>query len=91
MTMTAFRRNVDPRGIIPSYGPVDPVGADEFARRFWDPWIPIDSTLVPHTDIYEEDGNLVIETELPGMKVEDIEVKLEGDRLTMRAEKKEES
>ena len=43
------------------------------------------------TDMYEEDGNLVIETELPGMKVEDIEVKLEGDRLTLRAEKKEES
>ena len=84
-----FIRNFGPGGLAPYYQPVDPAGADEFARRYWDPWTPRGDTPLPHTDVYEDDGSLVIETELPGMKAEDIEVKLEGDRLTVRAERKE--
>jgi HSP20 family protein len=45
---------------------------------------------VPHTDIYEEKDELVMKTELPGIDKKDVDVSLEGDRLTIKAEKKEE-
>jgi HSP20 family protein len=41
-------------------------------------------------DMYEEKGKLVVKTELPGIKSEDLDVKLEGDTLSIKAEKKEE-
>jgi HSP20 family protein len=41
-------------------------------------------------DVYEEKGNLVVKTELPGIESKDLDVKLEGDTITIKAEKKEE-
>jgi HSP20 family protein len=41
------------------------------------------------TDIYEEDGKLVIETALPSFKEEDVEVNITQDRLEIKAEHKE--
>jgi len=64
----------------------------------WDPLWP--SLRMPHevtfktpaVDVYEDDEAIVVETELPGMKKEEIEVKLAGDLLTItgkhEAEKK---
>jgi HSP20 family protein len=46
--------------------------------------------LVPQTDMYEENGQLIIKTELPGVTKKDMDITLEGDRLTIKAEKKEE-
>lgn len=65
---------------------------DQLAREFWTSWEPSFSgaTLVPHTDMYEEKDHLVIKTELPGITEKDLEVTLEGDVLTIKAEKKEE-
>lgn len=40
------------------------------------------------TDIYEKDKNLVFETELPGMKKEEIEIKVEDDSLIVAGETK---
>jgi HSP20 family protein len=37
----------------------------------------------PAVDVYEDKGDIVVETELPGMKKEEIEVKLAGDLLTI--------
>ena len=37
----------------------------------------------PAIDVYEDKDAIVIETELPGMKKEEIEVKLTGDLLTI--------
>ena len=45
--------------------------------------------MVPHTDIYEENDQLVMKTELPGINKEDVNITLQGDRLTIKAEKKE--
>jgi HSP20 family protein len=45
--------------------------------------------LVPHTDIYEENDQLVMNVEMPGINKEDINITLQGDRLTIKAEKKE--
>ncbi|NIM46238.1 MAG: Hsp20 family protein, partial [Nitrososphaeria archaeon] len=49
-----------------------------------------DGMLAPQTDVYEEKGELVMKTELPGISEKDLEVTLEGDVLTIKAEKKEE-
>ena len=38
------------------------------------------------TDVYERDKNLVIETELPGVKKEDLSIKVEDDQLTIAGE-----
>lgn len=44
----------------------------------------------PSVDIYEEDGDVVLKAELPGIKKEDVEVNLSDNRLTISAEKKKE-
>ncbi|MCS7203374.1 MAG: Hsp20/alpha crystallin family protein [Thermodesulfovibrio sp.] len=44
----------------------------------------------PAVDIYEEGDDLVVKAELPGLKKEDIEVKLTDDYITISGEKKKE-
>jgi HSP20 family protein len=41
-------------------------------------------------DVYETDENVVVKTAVPGVKVEDIDVSVSGDTLTIKAETKEE-
>jgi HSP20 family protein len=41
-------------------------------------------------DVYETDESVVIKTSVPGVKVEDIDVSVTGDTLTIKAETKEE-
>jgi HSP20 family protein len=40
------------------------------------------------TDVYEKDRHLVFETELPGLKKEEISIKVEDDRLILSGELK---
>ena len=40
-------------------------------------------------DVYETDESVVIKTSVPGVKVEDIDVSVTGDTLTIKAETKE--
>ncbi len=44
--------------------------------------------LVPKLDMYEEDKELVIKAELPGIRKKDLDIRLDGDVLTIKAEKK---
>jgi HSP20 family protein len=88
-----LRKNGDERALVPFYRPwglLDEI--DTLASEMWDAWKPftLDHSLVPHTDIYEEKGQLVMKTELPGIDKKDLDISLEGDRLTIKAEKKEE-
>ena len=46
--------------------------------------------LTPRVDMYEEDKELVVKAELPGLKKKDVDIRLDGDVLTIKAEKKEE-
>lgn len=50
---------------------------------------PEDQSLwIPNTDVYiAEDGNLIIEVELAGMKREDVELSIEGSRLGIRGKR----
>ena len=87
------RRNGGERGLVPFYRPVGLLDEmDRLAGEMWDSWRPFtyDDSLVPHTDLYEEKDKLVVKTELPGINKEDLDITLEGDRLTIKAEKKEE-
>ena len=88
-----LRRNDGERALVPFYRPwglLDDI--DRLASEMWNAWRPFVSvqSLVPHTDMYEEKGELVMKTELPGIDKKDLNISLEGDRLTMKAEKKEE-
>lgn len=44
----------------------------------------------PSCEIIEEDRNFVLKADLPGVKKEDVKVEVMGDRLTIRAERREE-
>jgi HSP20 family protein len=45
----------------------------------------------PAVDILEKDGNLVLRAELPGMTEKQIDLKVEGDTLILKGERKMES
>ena len=94
MNITLYRNT---SGALTTWAPLyRPLGLideiEELAREFWDSRQPsfFGTTLVPHTDVYEEKDQLVVKTELPGIAKKDLEVTLEGDMLTIKAEKKEE-
>ena len=42
----------------------------------------------PSVDIYEQDGNLVLKAELPGIDPKDVDVHVENNVLTLRGERK---
>jgi HSP20 family protein len=87
------RKDGGERGLVPFYRPWGLLEEmDTLAREMWDTWEPLtfEQSLVPYTDIYEEKGELVMKTELPGIDTKDVDITLEGDRLTIKAEKKEE-
>ena len=64
---------------------------DNLSREMWDSWRPLNfgETLMPETKMFEQEGHLVMKTELPGISKKDLDITLSGDRLTIKAEKKE--
>jgi HSP20 family protein len=49
------------------------------------------TTWAPRVDVYQKDGQLVVQTELPGVKKEDAQVAIEDGDLVIRGERKSES
>lgn len=73
---------------------------DELRRRFEDFWpswpslrrFPLEiEEWVPAIDMYEKDNKYMVKAELPGLKEEDVDVSVVGDRLTIKGEKKAET
>jgi HSP20 family protein len=58
---------------------------EDMAKRAWD------TTMTPRVDMYEEDNQVVVKAELPDISKKDIDISLEDDVLTIKAEKKEET
>ncbi|MFC2069359.1 Hsp20/alpha crystallin family protein [Chloroflexota bacterium] len=88
-----LRRNGGESAVVPFHSPFGLFGEmDELAREIWDAWRPFtaEQSLVPHTDVYEENNQLVMKTDLPGINQKDLDITLAGDRLTIKAEKTEE-
>ena len=46
--------------------------------------------MTPKLDMFEENDELVIKAEMPGIRKKDLDISLDGDVLTLKAEKKEE-
>lgn len=72
---------------------------EEFFRRpfslFGPAWFPRPrmrgmEELSPTVDIFEESNDVVVKAELPGIKKEDIDVKVTGNTITISGEKKKE-
>jgi HSP20 family protein len=42
----------------------------------------------PAVDIYEQDGNIVLKAEVPGMDPKDVDIRVENNVLTLRGERK---
>jgi HSP20 family protein len=43
--------------------------------------------LIPRIDMYEEEKELVVKAELPGIRKKDLDIRLDGDVLTIKAHK----
>lgn len=46
------------------------------------------ASFIPPVDIYEDDHQIVLKLEVPGMKQEDLDIQLENNNLTVRGERK---
>ena len=46
------------------------------------------SSFVPPVDIYEDEQNIVLKLEVPGIEQKDIDVRMENNTLTVRGERK---
>ena len=69
---------------VASYNPFREL--EEMSRSFWN-----DTELTAfRTDIKKQDGNYILEAELPGFKKEDISIDIDKDCLTISAEHKSE-
>jgi len=53
------------------------------------PWVGLASAGVfPATNVWEDERNVYVEAELPGLKMEDLEILACGNELTIRGERK---
>lgn len=67
-----------------------PSPADRFFDDFFNLDFPNPSSMnefVPSLDVFEDDREVRVEVELPGMDEKDIDVNLSGNMLTIRGEK----
>lgn len=94
--MVALMRRSPSRALTvvgPFYHPLSLLEeAEMLARNLWNRWQPlvVRTRLTPSIDMYEEKDELVMRAELPGIKKEEVDIQLEGECLTIKAEKKQE-
>jgi len=85
------------RGLTPWSPSRDLEDLQHRLEDFWSFWpslrrFPFESReWVPAVDMYEKDDKYMVKAEVPGMKEEDVDVSVVGDRLTIKGEKKAES
>jgi HSP20 family protein len=71
-------------GLLPGFQDIDP-----FTDNFLSKWMrDFDGSRFPSVDIKETDKTVVVEAELPGMEIKDIDISLENNSLVIKGEKK---
>ena len=70
---------------------IDPM--DDMFRGFMRPWRAEMTQRAPQIKLYvnENEGNFLIKAEMPGVRKEDIDVRIDGNQVTISAELKKES
>jgi HSP20 family protein len=61
----------------------------EWPMRFWRR-PEVTEAWLPDVDVFEREGKIVVRTDLPGMRSEDIDVSVEDDVLTIKGRREEE-
>jgi len=65
---------------------------DRLFTGFFDGWPALDrTTAFPALNVWEDERNYFIEAELPGLRMEDVEVSIVGSELTLKGQRKEET
>jgi len=84
-------------GMFPAFGDEMERMFERFLGRGFGPaWMPRlrwpEEMKMPYTpvDIYEDDKNVILKAELPGMKKDEVEVEIAEDMVTISGEKKKE-
>jgi len=69
---------------------IDPI--DDSLRALMRPWHSGLADVAPRIkiDLSEQDGNYLVKAEIPGVRKEDIDVRVDGDQVTISAETKSE-
>lgn len=67
---------------------IDRMFQDFTTSRFWPLWEG--TGRVPSVDVYEKDGNLIVEAELPGIDKKDLKVNYTDSTITIQGESKTE-
>jgi HSP20 family protein len=67
---------------------MDQLFEDSFVRPFGG-WPEVDMR-APAMDVIEDEDNIIVKAEVPGLKAEDIDVTVQHDRLTISGEFKDE-
>ena len=65
--------------------------SDFLEHPFFEATSPMGDDFTPRVDISESDKNIMVAVELPGMEVEDIDISLNQNTLTISGEKKTET
>jgi len=76
---------------IARYNPFDDL-FNEFSRGFWVKPLamPAGTELSIKVDVKEDEKSYTVRADIPGVKKEDIQVDIEGDQVSLRAETKQE-
>ena len=76
---------------IARYSPFEDL-FNEFSKGFWvKPFaLPAEAELKMKLDVKEDDKAFTVQAEVPGVKKEDIQVSIEGNQVSLRAEVKKE-
>jgi HSP20 family protein len=79
------RRSETPSGLWPEN---TSLFEEFFNDPFRSPLSRSNDRWLPAVDILEKEGNLILRAEIPGVEEKDIDLKLEGNVLTLKGEKK---
>ena len=93
MNAITVRRNPSLALTLPFYRPMSLFDEiDRLTGDMWESWTPAVccDDMLPRMDMYEEKDELVMRAELPGIQKENVDISVENDVLTIKAEKKQE-